>query len=184
MKKTENWTKEEDIFLEHYWSRQFEWLCRRINRSGNSIYNRAIKLGLPTNMKITYVRNMTNEEQSYIAGIFDGDGSIGLYENKKQKTYHLYLSIITTVKDYAVQLREITGLGCYSTDYHKRKGISKRTQHRLTAHSKRAIKEFTKQIIPFSRLKKPQLEITIKWINGEISDERADTTLKKLKKLG
>lgn len=88
-------------------------------------------------MKYRKLKNLTEIEKAYLAGLFDGEGSISLAKNKKTDRFRTpYFSISSTSYGIMRLCKEMTGLGFISQkkkyqDHHKQSyhwGIQAGTQ--------------------------------------------------------
>jgi hypothetical protein len=109
------WTREEDEFLRQNYSKlsRKEILEKLHGRTWSSIEHRASRLGLIKNPPKT-INPLTEGEKGYIAGIIDGEGSLGIAKHSTRLTP--YLEICNTKADFISWLRDKMGLG-YITQY-------------------------------------------------------------------
>ena len=94
---------------------------------------------------------MTREEAAYIAGFFDGEGSIGLYRRKTPVGHDCFLYLVNFAqKQPAIlhQIKNILGLGAV-----RKKSVD---QHGLTINGRKNIIRVLEDLLPFLRVKKNQ----------------------------
>lgn len=97
---------------------------------------------------------------AYIAGFFDGEGSIGLYRyhsGKHSLRTQLVQNKSTNSTALFKELKERFG-GCYS----EQRSASGRTKYNWQLHGKHASK-FLKKILPHLILKRQQASLVVAW---------------------
>jgi intein/homing endonuclease len=138
------------------------------NRTKYSIQSRAVKMDLKK-PKSFYERKMPDImeiEKAYLAGLFDGEGSVGLtacsQRGRISRAYPLAVSISNTHIETIKSLKNLFG---GSTWIKKRRNKKYQPCMQWTLSSQQGL-AFLKMIIPYLRIKKEQAEIGIKFING------------------
>ncbi len=98
---------------------------------------------------------------AYTAGIIDGEGCIGIYQNViKGKTYsHLTVSVVNT-NEWLLHWLKFNFGGTF-TEYQPLQPTCK-DSYKWSLHSKKA-NDFLSMILPFLQLKKPQAELAINY---------------------
>lgn len=107
---------------------------------------------------------------AYIAGFFDGEGSIGLYVNGRG-SYHLRTQLCQAVSPHSTQIFEELKSrfgGCLNTT----KTNTKRLQYSWQLNSNACV--FLQRIQPFLIIKREQAEIAIAW-NSQRSKPTRDS---------
>jgi intein/homing endonuclease len=113
------------------------------------------------------VKKMNKEQKIYIAGLFDGDGTIGVY--RVNQTWRQVRAGITTIhKEFATIITEITGIPSIRV-INDRYSTGEKFDIMVTGKAKAF--NFIHQIKPFLILKRKQAEILLKWIDNEVGDE-------------
>jgi hypothetical protein len=110
------------------------------------------------------MKNLTETQKAYIAGLLDGEGCIGIDKNKSQASiwnYDFKIRIIITnsYSDVLFWIKEITGVGCVYLS----KGAFKpnwRPIHRWQIVSEQA-RNFLIQIYPYLKIKKEIADIVL-----------------------
>lgn len=171
------WTKSEENVLRKNPKKTAKELSKILNRSDRAIRGRRMKLGLKKNKPYT-IKKLSKINRVYLAGLFDGDGVVGIYRNKQTNSVQIVVGIGSTVKSFIDIIGVITGAPIYtsSNPIYRRGEI-----HRATIQTKSKVVEFLEQIIPFLILKKKQCEIAIEWCKGNVEDNYAITILKEMK---
>jgi hypothetical protein len=126
----------------------------------------------------TYLDNLSETEKAYLAGIVDGEGSIGIYHRDKDESEfkHSYADI--TIMNTSVSLMEwITSkVGIHYRVAYAEKGNRKQC-YLLSLRGSRAI-SFICAITPYLIIKKDRSMIAIQfWLTSD-SIERKDLFLK------
>ncbi|MGC9101431.1 MAG: LAGLIDADG family homing endonuclease [Caldisericum sp.] len=104
--------------------------------------------------------NMKPEEIAYIAGFFDGEGSI--YTSKGKKQYFLTVSITNTNLYVLEFIRELLHIGKISKNPDK--NLGHRKVYRLRLYSNDA-KNFLEILLPYLKVKAEQAKIAIEFQN-------------------
>jgi len=114
------------------------------------------------------VETSTETIVAYIAGFFDGEGSIFISKGTHQ--YFLCVNISNTNLSILEDINKITGLGSVSESHDARKNSSKLFRIRFYCNEAKA---FLEQVYPFLRIKKAQAELAIefqsKMKNGKLT---------------
>jgi hypothetical protein len=133
-------------------------------------------------------------ELAYIAGFFDGEGTVGIYKVNRSKSINSWmvrLSICGAYRPSIVELKEVLKYGSITTQ--KRQALHQtpsRTYEpglckqgwRWTITNKKDIKDFLEKLRPYLREKADQADIVLDFINGNISGENAEMLCKLAKK--
>jgi len=121
----------------------------------------------------------------YIAGIFDGEGTVGVYKatnGKSDKIYHGVTLIISM--SYHPIIKEIYKTLKYgNVGTQKPKNKKNKLCLRLMLGSKKDVLCFLTSILPYLHEKKEQAKIAIAYCNNSMSGFTADKKLKQLKKI-
>lgn len=113
--------------------------------------------------------SLSDNELAYIAGLFDGEGCIRLHVYKNGKA-SINFKICMTACDLLEGLCESTGLGTthiYQPKYNRRRAVC---YWNIAANQ--AV-ELCKAILPWTRLKRGQIEVILDYANVEPSMRRA-----------
>lgn len=102
---------------------------------------------------------------AYVAGFFDGEGSVIAYFNKKYKAHHDHYALTLTQKDHDV-LKEIQAFVGFGNLYVDRKGIGRLKFAHHTEQQK-----FIEGVLPFSIVKKKKLQQAINFVTSRDWDE-------------
>lgn len=131
-------------------------------------------------------------ETAYAAGVFDGEGSVGIYRvsnGKSDKVYYaVRLAVVGTHRPMIAALREHFNVGLFTTQkrqaiQHTPNGSVFGKQGWLWAVQSRAeTQSVLEQILPHLIEKKVQAEIALAFCRGEISGEVAEHSCKAAKK--
>lgn len=135
---------------------------------------------------------------SYIAGLFDGEGSVGIYvvgnNNKNNKTFwSIKIAIVGTYKPMIEAIYQYLDIGKFTTQKRQSTISVKDKKYNMNdinckqgwiwfITSKEEALIFLNRITPLLYEKKEQCEIVLKWLNNEIDAESASLICKKLKK--
>lgn len=108
----------------------------------------------------------------YIAGLFDGEGSVAIYRHKQGTTYSTFVRVqIGQMKSEASQnlFQELQArFGGSISEQRKRKG----SKYLIYQLSRRKAIPFLEAIAPYSILKLPQIQAVLAWTESAIPYER------------
>lgn len=120
-----------------------------------------LRISLNTSdIKVT-VFNITTEDIAYFAGLFDGEGCVGLYNRSDGNGFASSISITNTNR---IPLDELQSkFGGY---VNSKKGIAKNFQliHNWVIYGKSSVK-FLNLILPYLRIKTPQVLLLLEYKN-------------------
>lgn len=102
-------------------------------------------------------------DYSYIAGFFDGEGSIKINFIKKAIAYQVLVRIYSTEKKILEKIREFVGYGHIYTKTSKNENC--RIVYEFSISKKAECLSFLKNIFNFSILKKQQIEYLLQNFN-------------------
>jgi hypothetical protein len=161
-KKPAPWLEKEKQILRKFYSAlpREELLQLLPGRSWKAVKVKASLLGLKRDPPIT-LKPLSEAQRAYIAGIFDGEGSIATY-GKCQN--HYYFEVIVTNTDIKLinWLKETTGLGSVSKD--KPSKLSKKPCYRWSVRRKEEVLQLLKQIAPYLICKKEKAEKVLAYL--------------------
>jgi hypothetical protein len=175
------WTEEElEILQKYYRSLGAKKLSEMLNRPFWGVCKKASRLNLnvaprenPDDVK--KVESLSEIERAYLAGIFDGEGTISIKEYGSGGRAVAYLTIVTT--DFKLNKWLIDKIGEYSS--------SSRTDHETYRqvynwHSERPahVLAILLSIAPFSIIKKEHIQIVSRCCVIRLSRPRASSTTK------
>lgn len=116
---------------------------------------------------------MTEVEKAYLAGIFDGEGTIGYYDYRKR---HESTVMITNADPRIMTwILEKIGYGCVTTirkAYDRRKHIV----HHWRISNRPRVKDFLEAIVPYLIIKKDQAELLLELWKVEKSSRNMITS--------
>ena len=124
--------------------------------------------------------------KEYVAGFFDGEGSVGIYylnNGKKSKIYRLEVQISQTENKETIKLLEFLKKTYGGNIIRCIKYGNQMSWMRYKLTSLKAL-NFLKDIYPNIVLKKTQLEIAFKFYDKSISKEEAEKSMKLAKRIG
>jgi DNA-binding XRE family transcriptional regulator len=136
-------------------------------------------------------KDMLSKE--YVAGLFDGEGTIGVYGVKgwkEMKNFAARMALTGTYRPVIEELQETFGFG--SVTLQKRQALQRtpgktydprlcKQCWRWGVTNKRDISTFIEAVLPFSREKKVQLEIVVQFINKDLTGQEAYSLCKEAK---
>lgn len=132
---------------------------------------------------------LTEPEKAYLAGLFDGEGTVGYYNFRDR--HESTVMITSTDPRVMTWIQEKVGYGNICTirnSYHRRKHVV----HHWRISNKPRVKDFLEAVVPYLIIKKDQAELMLAlWaIEGQkrlhITHEvkvRRDTVMMELKSL-
>lgn len=104
---------------------------------------------------------MKKVDFAYIAGIVDGEGSIGIYNRADHPNSQMYMRVtVGNTEEWLLQWLKFNFGGYISTTQHETSGNRKVSQWTVTAL--KAL-YFLELILPYLRIKRPQAEIAIEF---------------------
>lgn len=97
----------------------------------------------------------------YLAGFFDGEGNIGYNKGLEVKISQQNPIILVTIHALFKESKFQAGSECWEVRFYGKNA-----------------KRFLELILPFSYVKKSQIELALKLLNGEINKENISSLLK------
>ena len=183
MRQIKKWSKEEiDLLIKEYPNTKTEELAQKLNRTYGSVSKMARRLGLKKTLEylsrmkseISPSRKRTmerakqieheiqKEDLIYIAGLFDGEGSVTLCVKKDKhriKNVFLEAQIANTNREVLEWIKNLFKLG----SIYKGNKVRKQTYHYFVAQWRAFV--FLKTILPFLKIKrKSVLDKLEKWL--------------------
>jgi LAGLIDADG endonuclease len=114
------------------------------------------------------VNTLSDTDLAYLAGFFDGEGSIYIRKNYSPNHpnpyYDIHIDCTNTDKETLVWIQQTTGIGKLR-DRPKQKPNKDAYEWYLATSQ---MKEFLKAILPFLKIKKVRAEITLEFLELEI----------------
>ncbi len=119
-------------------------------------------------MTVKLIKDMTNEQIAYLAGIMDGEGTISVSRTrdktmKRKASFRPYITVVNTNIELIHWMHEITGLGAISKLY-----VSKNKKHksykRWTVWTRQS-EQLIKSMLPYLRVKKEQALLTLELLS-------------------
>lgn len=115
---------------------------------------------------IERIIDLSATDRAYLAGLFDGEGTVGVYPKKlyrDEPNPHFMSTVAITMSDLSVIEWLIQKIGGGFTTREPK------VDHHLTVYKwelskKRHIKAFIRAIYPYSIVKKPQLDLMLEYI--------------------
>jgi intein/homing endonuclease len=108
---------------------------------------------------------LTEAQKAYLAGLFDGEGCIGYYKRKGNRSKYSYVSLVTISQtDFRpiLWLHEKVGFGTVIT-----KPGKKHVEHQWTTNKRQYVYEFLEAIQPYLILKREQADLLLAHITIE-----------------
>ena len=113
-------------------------------------------------MDLTLSSRLTDAEKAYLAGIVDGEGSIGYYFHKSKNRYEATLSIVNTDPRLMAWIKEKVGIGNFvSARKQDASGRRKHVAHVWRINNRPRVKEFLEAITPFLVVKQDQAQLLL-----------------------
>lgn len=108
------------------------------------------------------------EKWAYIAGLFDGEGSISMNQvNRKYCTIQCSLRITNTNKQIIDWLSKTVPYSFKTIQHHKSRPNARDAWH-FEIHKQKAIKKFLEKLLPYLKIKKQQAELAIEWASHHV----------------
>jgi hypothetical protein len=124
---------------------------------------------MPRWLKPTTARQMSLTEAAWIAGFFDGEGSIGQYlagRGKKHPTW--FLSIPNTHFGSLDYCQRITGVGRINDKNSKSRPVHHQPQRMWRVDRQRDIAQICRQMLPYLVIKRDRVEaFLMMWVDIE-----------------
>jgi len=121
------------------------------------------------------VNDLTKGEASYIAGLIDADGNLGLY--KQKYGYMTIISIGSANEDLIRWLKKTVGDMSVTTSNpdpdHIRGCESMKTTYRFNIYAKVDVEKVLEKILPYLTIKKSEAEVMLKYVKGKIRGREA-----------
>jgi hypothetical protein len=129
-------------------------------------------------------------DKSYLAGYFDGEGTIGVYRSKgckdpryksgyKSGSWVRTVAVINTFRGVLEELHKTFGGTLRKS---RNSSLTKKQCYQWTIGSKDDIRDFLDTILPYLREKREQALVMLDFVDDKISGEEAERKLKRLKK--
>ncbi len=122
-------------------------------------------------------RSLTVEQLVYLAGFFDGEGSVGLYYHKKQNQWKARINIAQNDSRHALRLMSLWA-EVFGGTVHKRK----HGDLEMSILRRPSIMAFCKYVGPYTVLKRQQIVIIENWVQSRMYSLRMAQILKVLKR--
>lgn len=107
--------------------------------------------------------DISNEIYIYIAGFFDGEGCIGAYVDKtNQSKIRLMTFLTNTNLEILIKMKQVFG---GSIIKNKKKKINHKDSWNWNIYSRNELKMLFEKIIPYSIVKRQQLEYGLKYLD-------------------
>lgn len=163
------WTKNEDIFLKNnYLKRDYHEIARLLKREYTSIRTRRYFLKLTKKesgsnvQKPTCKVNIKKEDCIYLAGLFDGEGTVSVLDKNNKLTCRWAIGM--KEKELLENLQKIWNCGII---YQRKDGLTS-----WAINTRENLKRFLPQVIPYLRIKKEKskdlLDFLKNYKRGEI----------------
>lgn len=120
----------------------------------------------------------------YLAGYFDGEGTVGIYKVRsgKGEGFALHVIIANTYLPILVEIQEQFGGKIFASEHTSPQGYARRTMHHLRFTGASA-RNFLGQIYPHLREKKEQAELAINFPSRRGKKNRDVDTIELQEKL-
>jgi hypothetical protein len=115
----------------------------------------------------------------WVAGFFDGEGSVGIYKNGKGY-YHLRTQLVQRKTKMSVIVADKLK-GRFGGNYSFQPCGNGNFKYNWQLNSQKALR-FLRAVLPHSVLKRPQIVIAIQYAEGKVAGGKAAKLFKKLKK--
>lgn len=127
-------------------------------------------------------------EVAYAAGVFDGEGSVGVYRASKPGYHSVKLAVVGTHRPMIEGIANHFGVGLFTTQ--KRQAIQQapsgpvygKQGWRWSVTSRADVSSVGEQLLPYLIEKHEQMEIVLAYCRGEISGEEAERRCKAAKR--
>lgn len=147
----------------------YEEIAEELEVSDSTVYRRFrdMDIGSRHTVKSSNIREMSELDRAYIAGIVDGEGSIGLYEQTQKRKDYEKTSLRPTVQ-IAMTDKETVGYvgrtaGSGSKSYKYTKSDNWKEQEKFAIQAQNDIIDFLEQIRPYLITKKDQAELMLEY---------------------
>ena len=116
-------------------------------------------------------------ERAYIAGIIDGEGTIGLTKHKERRTlrgwnYEPYIMVSNTSKSIMEYLKEVTGIGYYWSKTYKNMNRGWKVPFAWQTGARREIISLLEQILPYLVIKKRHAVLLLEYVKMREDQEK------------
>ena len=123
------------------------------------------------------INSLTEQQKAYLAGLFDGEGTLGIIERVKNgnRFYYIRAKIAMTHFPVIEYYKEVTGLGFWTVPaiiISKQSGKINKPQLMLTFESRQA-EQLIRTILPYMRVKNKEVEVALEFqdtVVGSIYD--------------
>lgn len=115
---------------------------------------------------------ITQTERAYLAGLWDGEGSITLWRHKRKETgtWRLIASLVLTNTDLKIIEAAEELLTKAGATFHRNHIINGRDQwknsYQLTSRNRESVKRALRAMLPFLRGKKEQAQIVLAFVRS------------------
>ena len=121
--------------------------------------------------------SLTPEELRYLAGFFDGEGSVGLYYHRAQNQWKAKISISQNHSKHALRLFTRWGTVFAGNVFKRKCGDLE-----LTIWKKASLVAFIRSVGPYCFGKKQQMIVLENWLQYQMYTHRTAQILKALKR--
>ena len=124
---------------------------------------------------------------AYFAGLFDGEGTVGVYATSNGKNDKVYWSakvaVTCTYRPAVEDFSRVFQVGQLSSDKRTKNHLGAKPLWRWQITNKADIAYFLSSVLPFLREKREQAEIVIAYCGGRIDGEEVANKLKHIKSI-
>lgn len=123
------------------------------------------------------MKSLTITQKAYIAGLIDGEGSIGLVKHKEKKCprgwyYDPYVSISNTSEKLMKYIKEVTGIGFYRKKQFKNFNKKWKVPLEWRVCARKEIINLLEQVLPYLIIKKKHAILLLEYLKIREQQER------------
>lgn len=160
---------EEELLKKKRKGMTYQEIADSVGCSKSAVYRRFKDIDVDPRvlLKPSNLNDLSDDEKAYIAGIVDGEGSIGLWKHRQKLKDHDKVSIRPNVRigmtdeeviDY---IAETVGTGSRTHKHKELENFDK--QHIFALQSQNEVRDFLEQVKPYLRAKSDQAELLIEY---------------------
>lgn len=116
----------------------------------------------------------------YIAGLFDGEGTLGVYANSGGGGTRRGVSLTNTYHPILITLQQRFGGGIYPQ---RAATLEHKATYQWDLQTKKGIEAFLRAVLPHLIIKRAQAQIMLAELTGSLDTTRAALNLKQQKRL-
>lgn len=119
---------------------------------------------------------LSETDRAYFAGLIDGEGSIGLYKDKKTGIFSPTVTITNTYKPVLRWAQRILGMGNLTESKRRKPNLNHKTGYKIEFRRLSGILSLLKAVLPYLRIKRRQAKSLLSFCTRRIERTKEGRT--------